>query len=62
MTENKEQIRNYKHEHKLRMRKNKRFVVEVHREKAELFEAYLKGQGLTYSQWIKNKIDIELRK
>lgn len=55
------QARNYSHEHELRMKRNKRFVMELNKEKAELFEKYLQGQGLTYSKWIKNIIDKELK-
>jgi hypothetical protein len=59
-SENK-QARDYSHEHNLRMKRNKRFVVELNKEKAEQFDQYLKGQGLTFSEWAKNNIDKELK-
>lgn len=56
-----DQGRDYSHEHNLRMKRNKRFVMELKKDQAELFEKYLQGQGLTYSKWIKEIIENKLK-
>ena len=59
-SENK-QARDYSHEHNLRTKKKKRYVVELTKEKGEQLEAFLLGQGLTYSEWIRNIIEGEIK-
>jgi hypothetical protein len=48
--------RDYKHEYELRRKSRKRLVCEIDREKAQKFEAMLKSQNITFSNWISEKI------
>ena len=53
--------RDYKHEYKIRQKRNKRLHADLERDKAEAFQDYLQSQGLTFIRWLDNKIDEELR-
>ena len=55
-------IRDYAYEHQLRTKKKKRFVADIEKEKALIFEALLKSKDITFSTWIKNQIEIEIQK
>ena len=52
--------RNYSLEHKRRMEKKSRLNVDIDKNKAEAFASHLNKQGITFSKWINNHIDIEL--
>jgi hypothetical protein len=54
--------RDYKHEHELRKQRKKRLVVDLDREKAQAFEAMLKSQNITFSNWIQAKINDHIKK
>lgn len=56
MTE-KKLIRDYAYEHQLRTKKKKRLVYEMDKEKAQVFEALLKSQDITFSKWMKDQIN-----
>ena len=49
--------RDYKREYELRLKRRKRLVAEIDREKTIQFEAMLKRNNLTYSNWLNNKIN-----
>ena len=60
MTKNeiaKKLIRDYAYEHKIRAKKKKRFACDIEKEKAQVFEALLKSQDLSFSKWIKERIN-----
>ena len=52
--------RDYSSEHKRRMEKKSRLNVDIDKNKAEAFASHLNKQGITFSKWINNHIDIEL--
>lgn len=53
--------RDYKHEYELRRKNRKRLVCEIDREKAQQFEAMLKSQNITFSNWISEKINDHIK-
>lgn len=53
--------RDYKHEYELRRKNRKRLVCEIDREKALQFEAMLKSQNITFSNWISEKINDHIK-
>ena len=53
--------RDYKHEYELRRKSRKRLVAEIDREKALQFEAVLKSQNMTFSNWINEKINDHIK-
>jgi len=53
--------RDYKHEYELRRKNRKRLVCEIDREKALQFEALLKDQNITFSNWITDKINDHIK-
>jgi hypothetical protein len=53
--------RDYKHEYELRRKSRKRLVAEIDREKALQFEAVLKSQNMTFSNWISEKINDHIK-
>lgn len=54
-------IRDYSKEYEKRKKRNKRLLVDMDREKALLFLEHLNNQGTTFSAWLKNEIDKELK-
>jgi hypothetical protein len=54
--------RDYSHEYQLRKRNKKRMIAEIEKEKALLFEAILKEQNITFSNWINKKINDHIDK
>lgn len=65
MTKNeisKKLIRDYAHEHKIRANKKKRFACDIEKNKAHEFEALLKSQDITFSTWIKQRINEYMEK
>ena len=65
MTKNeipKKLIRNYAHEHKIKKKKKKRFACDIEKNKAHEFEALLKSQDITFSTWIKQRINEYMEK
>lgn len=55
--ENKTNNRDYKKEHMRRKENKKRLVVDIDRKTAQNFEAMLKEENTTFSNWINNKIN-----
>ena len=53
--------RDYKHEYELRRKNRKRLVCEIDKEKALQFEAILKSQNITFSNWISEKISDHIK-
>ena len=53
--------RDYKHEYELRRKNRKRLVCEIDKEKALQFEAILKNQNITFSNWISEKISDHIK-
>jgi len=53
--------RDYKHEYEIRRKNRKRLVCEIDREKALQFEALLKDQNITFSNWITDKINDHIK-
>lgn len=53
--------RDYRHEHELRKKSRKRLVAEIDKEKAQKFEAMLKSQNITFSNWITDKINDHIK-
>jgi len=53
--------RDYKHEYEIRRKNRKRLVCEIDREKALQFEALLKDQNITFSNWIMDKINDHIK-
>ena len=49
--------RDYRHEYELRRKSKKRLIAEIEKEKAQKFEAVLKSQNMTFSNWINEKIN-----
>jgi len=65
MTKNeiaKKLIRDYAYEHQLRTKKKKRFACDIEKNKAHEFEALLKSQDITFSTWIKQRINEYMEK
>jgi hypothetical protein len=56
-TDENKATRDYSHEYKLRKKSKKRMIAEIEKEKALLFEAMLKEQNITFSNWINKKIN-----
>jgi hypothetical protein len=54
--------RDYSLEHKRRKEKKTRLLVDMDKNKAEAFTGVLNKQGITFSKWINEQIDIELSK
>ena len=52
--------RDFKQEHARRIQAKKRYVYEMDRKKAALFNDYLTNNNLTFSQWMNNHIEKEL--
>jgi len=52
--------RDFKKEHAIRTKTKKRYVYEMDRKKAALFNDYLTNNNLTFSQWMNNHIEKEL--
>ena len=55
--EKKGYIRDYSKEHKLRSTRQKRLVCDIDRLKAERFQAILKNNDTTFSDWLNNHIN-----
>jgi hypothetical protein len=53
--------RDYKHEYELRRKNRKRLVAEIDRDQAQKFEAMLKSQNITFSNWINEKINDHIK-
>lgn len=53
--------RDYKYEYELRRKNRKRLVCEIDKEKALQFEAILKDQNITFSNWINEKISDHIK-
>ena len=53
--------RNYKHEYELRRKNKKRMIAEIEKEQAKKFEAILKSQNITFSNWINEKISDHIK-
>jgi hypothetical protein len=53
--------RNYSLEHQRRKEKKTRLLVDIDKNKAEAFTGLLNKQGVTFSQWIKDHINNELK-
>jgi hypothetical protein len=53
--------RDYSQEHKKRKEKKSRLVVDMEKNLANEFMIHLGEKGITFSQWIKNHIDTELK-
>jgi hypothetical protein len=56
-----EKKRDYKNEYDKRKQKQRRLRVDMDKSRADEFTDYLKSRGLTFSKWIKNAIDNELK-
>ena len=53
--------RDYKHEYELRRKNKKRMIAEIEKEQAKKFEAILKSQNITFSNWISEKISDHIK-
>lgn len=53
--------RDYKHEYKLRQKRQKRLHADVDRLKAETFQKLLSDRNETFIKWLNNKIDEEIK-
>lgn len=54
--------RDYSHEYQIRLKRNKRLVCDMDKDKAEQFQILLKGRGVTFAKWLENKIDEEFKR
>jgi hypothetical protein len=54
--------RNYSLEHKRRKEKKTRLLVDIDKNKADAFTGALSKQGITFTKWINEQIEIELSK
>jgi hypothetical protein len=59
--ETSEKRRDYQKEHSRRKETKRRLRVDMDKNKADEFTAYLKSRGLTFTKWINNQIDKELK-
>jgi hypothetical protein len=56
-----EKRRDYQKEYEKRKQKQRRLRVDMDKNKADEFTDYLKSRGLTFSKWINDIIDNELK-
>lgn len=61
MTSETSKERDYKHEYRLRQKRNKRLHADLDIKKVEQFREYLDKNNTTFIKWLNNKIDDELR-
>lgn len=54
--------RDYKHEYRLRQKRNKRLHADLDRNKAEQFQEYLLKNDISFVRWLDEKIDEELKR
>jgi hypothetical protein len=59
-TGEKKRIRDYPNEYQRRTERQKRLLVDMDREKAEIFIKHLRAKNITFAAWINNAIDNEL--
>jgi stalled ribosome rescue protein Dom34 len=59
--ETSEKRRDYQKEHSRRKETKRRLRVDMDKNKADEFTNYLKSRGLTFTKWINNQIDKELK-
>lgn len=52
-----EKNRDHAHEYQLRVKKKKRLVCEMDKEKAQTFQTVLKNNQTTFSDWLHERID-----
>lgn len=53
--------RDYRHEYQLVKRNKKRLVSDLDRARVDALQDLLRSNGKTYSQWLKEKIDNDLK-
>jgi hypothetical protein len=53
--------RDYSKEHLMRKAKKSRLLADIEKSKADAFTALLSEQGITFSKWINNQIDKEIK-
>lgn len=59
-SENKKQ-RDYSQEWQRRTKRLKRLNADIDRDQVDAFKARLKAQGITYTEWLQRRIDIEMK-
>ena len=52
--------RDYSQEWQQRIKRLKRLNADIDRDQVDAFRQLLKDQGITYTQWLQNKIDQEI--
>ena len=52
--------RDYSHEWQQRIKRLKRLNADIDRDQVDAFRQLLKAQGITYTQWLQNKINQEI--
>jgi hypothetical protein len=53
--------RDYSREYQLRQKKIRRLAADVDRAKAEALKKHLAANGLTFTRWLNNQIDKEIK-